>query len=62
MSMPPGCFDGEMGGRLPFGAGSSNFAFAASILAFLSLFFEASFASSGAGVPNMACLKALTAN
>jgi hypothetical protein len=38
------------------------FAFAMSNFACLSVLLEVSFASSGAGVPNKACLKALTAN
>ena len=63
MRMPPGCFDGDIGGTFSLGAGScAAFEFTSSSLAFLSSFFEALFASSGPGVPNIACLKALTAN
>lgn len=52
-----------MDGPVSLGAGMSKaLAFAAFTFAFLSLFFAGSSASSGAGVPNMACLKALTAN
>jgi hypothetical protein len=63
MRIPPGCFDGDTGVPSSLGVGSSMaFAFAVSSFAFLSSFLDVLFASSGAGVPNIACLKAFTAN
>lgn len=66
--MPAGCFEGEDGCEASLGAGRSIFLLFnasdfASFSGFLSLStFLPAFRSSGAGVPNSACLKALTAN
>ena len=61
-STPPACFEGDRGGPSSFGGGSSTlFAFAESIFAFLACSLEVLLASSGAGVPNTACLNAFRA-
>ena len=61
--MPPGRFEGDVGGAFSFGAGSSrDLELATSSFAFFASFCPSLFASSRAGVPKIACLKALSAN
>lgn len=63
IKMPFPRFAGDNNGSSFLGAGSSgNFALRAVILALVSNFLAALLRSSGAGVPKMACLNALTAN